>query len=66
MSKPRNPVRSEKFPITTTGQVVAYLDAIAATGLYGKNRVEVADRLIARGIEELVKSGLVKRLDSRR
>jgi 6-phosphogluconolactonase/glucosamine-6-phosphate isomerase/deaminase len=61
MAKPKNPVASEKLEITTTPQVIACLQAIALTGLYGKNKPEVADRLLSRGIEELVKARIIPR-----
>lgn len=62
MAKPRNPVRSEKFTITTTPRVRLYLEQLVATGLYGKNAAEAADRLLSRGIEALIKDGTLRAL----
>jgi hypothetical protein len=60
MAKPRNPVRSEKFTITTTPRVRLYLEKLVAMGLYGKNAPEAADRLLSRGIEALIRDGTLQ------
>jgi hypothetical protein len=40
--------------------VVAYLEALVDSGLYGKNPAEAAERLVAQGIEELIRRGSLK------
>ena len=62
MSKPRNLVQSQRMLITTTPQVRVYLEALAATGLYGKNAPETAAQLLAGAIEERIRGGTIKRL----
>lgn len=64
MPKPRNLVQSERLLITTTPQVRVYLEALVATGLYGKNAPETAAQLLAGAIEERIREGTIKRLVS--
>ena len=39
----------------------AYLDKLVATGIYGKNRAEAAERLIAATVERLLREGVLLR-----
>ena len=53
----------EKLQVLTTPEVIRYLDQLLRSGLYGFTREDVAERLIARSILELIRenSTLVKR-----
>jgi hypothetical protein len=65
MPKPRNSIPSETIKVTTTPAVRVYLEELVKEGLYGKNPSEAADRLLARGIENLIKEGALRRLSTR-
>ncbi len=62
MSKPHNPVQSEKITLTTTPLVRMYLETLVAGGLYGKNAPEAAERLLAGAIEERIREGILTRV----
>lgn len=46
MSKGENSTRSDQVRVTLSEQIADLLDQIAATGLMGQNRAEVAHRFI--------------------
>jgi hypothetical protein len=60
---PRHPnkVNTVTLTISTTPGVRTYLDKLVSTGLFGKNHAEAAERLVARGIEALIREGTLKR-----
>lgn len=60
MPRPRNDLKTEPVPISTTPQVVQWLKELMRTGFYGKNPPEVAERLLARTLEDMVASGKIK------
>jgi hypothetical protein len=60
MPRPRNDLKTEPVPISTTPHVVSCLRELMKTGFYGKNAPEVAERLLARTLEEMVASGKIK------
>lgn len=60
MPRGSNPVPTEQLRLSTTGQVLALLDGLVATGLFGKNRNEVAEQLIREKLREAVRDGLVR------
>lgn len=43
---------TEKLEVVLSKQAIQGLDRLVGSGLYGKNRAEAAERLIARGIED--------------
>jgi hypothetical protein len=51
----RRPNRVKTLPLklSTTPQVIARLDALALTGLYGKNGTEVAEELLRLKLREV-------------
>lgn len=53
-SMPRlpNSVKTITITVSTTPPVYDFLEQLVATGLFGKNPAEAAERLIARGIEQ--------------
>ncbi len=61
MPRKKNLVETVAVPISTTPQVQRYLEALVATGLYGKNSSEAAERLVTHEIERLVQEGSLKR-----
>ena len=60
---PRKPNQLKSVPITisTTEAIKAYLDALVATGFYGKSYTEAAERLLAQSLRALVKEGELKK-----
>jgi hypothetical protein len=58
---PRRPnnVSTVIIKISTTPKVAAYLNQLVAGGLYGKTRPEAAERLIAKGVENLLREGIL-------
>ena len=66
MAKSRNLVTTEQITISTTPQIVLYLQQLVLTGLYGKNNAEAAERLVARGVENLVREGTLRPLRHRK
>jgi hypothetical protein len=48
---------SVTLKITTTRVVLRLLDQLAAKGLHGRTRADVADRLLSRELERLIENG---------
>jgi len=46
-------VKTSPLKLSTTPQVIARLDALALTGLYGKNGTEVAEELLRLKLREV-------------
>ena len=61
MARKPNPVKSVQITVSTTPLVHGYLSALVATGLYGKNPAEAAERLIAKGVEVALAGGIIAR-----
>jgi len=57
-----NKVKTVTITVSTTPPVHNYLETLVATGLFGKNAAEAAERLIARGIEDHLAEGTLIRL----
>lgn len=62
MSRKPNRVETVPIRVSTTPQARALLERAVATGLYGKNVAEAAERLITRSLEDLVRSGFLERV----
>ena len=58
-----NKVQTVTITVSTTQTVRQYLEALAATGLYGKNPAEAAERLISDEIKDLLATGRLKRVE---
>lgn len=56
MARKRNRLKTVTLTISTTPPIVEHLARLVATGLYGKNPAEAAERLVARSIEDLVQN----------
>lgn len=54
MAKKGNVADSKSFTITLSMQSVQLLDGIARSGIYGRNRPEVAARFIDRALEAFI------------
>ena len=63
MPKPKNSIASESLRISTTPQVRKYLEKLVLGGLYGKNPAEAAERILARGLEDLIERKRIDLLD---
>ncbi len=61
MARPLNKVDTIPITIATTPGIAQYLDDLVTGGLYGKGRAEAAERLVARGIEALLRDGTLAR-----
>jgi len=66
MARSPNGIETRTITVSTTPPVVEYLGELVATGLYGKNQAEAAERLIARSIEGLVRKGTLKKKKGRK
>jgi len=60
MPRARNSLETVTITISTTPPIRAYLLRLVSMGLFGKNAAEAAERLIARGIEDLLRQGTLK------
>jgi len=63
MARSKNQLETVQLTLATTGLVVAYLQDLVGTGLYGKNQAEAAERLLSATLEGLIREG---RLQSKR
>ncbi len=59
MARKRNHLKTVTLTISTTPPIEKYLSELVATGLYGKNPAEAAERLVAGSLERLLKEGTV-------
>ena len=57
-----NKVKTVTITVSTTPMVHSHLEALVATGLFGKNAAEAAERLIARGIQDHLADGTLIQL----
>jgi hypothetical protein len=60
MARQANDISTVTVTISTTPPVKKLLNKLVATGLYGKNAADAAERLIARELERLMNDGLLK------
>ncbi len=61
MPRPKNQLETVSITLSTTRPVLDYLERLVESGLYGKNPAEAAERLIALGIEDLIRRELLAR-----
>ena len=59
--RPRNKHKPFEVTITSTPKLGLYLEDLVAEEGYGSSRAEVARNLVWRGIEELIKNGILTR-----
>jgi hypothetical protein len=52
--------------LSTTPMAREYLEALVSTGLFGKSAAEAAERLVGRGIENLIREGTLQRKPAKR
>jgi len=57
-----NKVKTVTITVSTTPMVHGHLEALVATGLFGKNAADAAERLIARGIQDHLADGTLIQL----
>jgi hypothetical protein len=57
MAKSKNAIETVRLTLATTPGVVAYLDRLSQTHLYGKNAAETAEQIVRQEIARLLKSG---------
>lgn len=61
MARRPNNVTTVTITISTTEGTQRYLEDLVSDGLFGKNPAEAAERLVARGIENLLRDGTLNR-----
>jgi len=61
MPRTRNTVKTITITVSTTPPVYRHLTDLVASGLFGKNPAEAAERLIARGVEQFLAGGTLIR-----
>lgn len=61
MARRPNSVTTITITISTTEGTQRYLEDLVSGGLFGKNPAEAAERLVARGIENLLRDGTLSR-----
>jgi hypothetical protein len=59
-----NSVATVKIALSTTPAIRWYLESLVKSGLYGKNIADAAERLVARGVEALIRDGALQRTAS--
>lgn len=62
MGRTPNKLDTVEVTLRTTPQVAKYLDDLLNSGLYGKTRSEVAERLVTREIEALIREDSLSRM----
>jgi hypothetical protein len=62
MARKPNNLKTVQVTVSTTPPVNSYLEELVLGGLYGKNPAEAAERLMTRGIEDLISRGVLKRI----
>lgn len=59
MARPKNQLTSEELRVSASPELVAHLERLVSSGLYGKNPTEAAGRLIEDALYELMKDEVV-------
>lgn len=57
MPRKPNAHKTERITINVTPQIRSYLERLVERGLYGKTPTEVAQNMVARGIESVIERG---------
>ena len=57
MARKPNNLPTVTITVSTTRRIQLYLEELVAGGLFGKNPAEAAERLVARGVENLLRDG---------
>jgi hypothetical protein len=57
MARPKNTLKTVQLTISTNQPLLDQLESLVSSGLFGKSSPEAAERLIAKGIQELLKDG---------
>lgn len=57
MARSKNQVQTVQLTVAATPQMVEFLRQLTSTGLFGKNPAEAAERLLARALEERLRTG---------
>jgi len=57
MARPKNILKTKTVTISTNQPLMDNLESLVSSGLFGKSSPEAAERLIAKGIQDLMKEG---------
>jgi hypothetical protein len=60
MGRPKNRHKTSRIYISPSAELAGYLNELARIGIHGKTKSEVANALISREIERLIKEGILK------
>lgn len=60
MARKPNSITTVTITISTTEGIQQYLEDLVAGGLFGKNPADAAERLVARGVENLLRDGTLR------
>jgi hypothetical protein len=60
MARSKNINRTSRIYISPSAEIAAYLNELAGVGIHGKTKSEVANTLISREIERLIREGILK------
>jgi hypothetical protein len=60
MGRPKNRHKTSRIYISSSAELAGYLNELARIGIHGKTKSEVANALISREIERLVREGILK------
>jgi len=61
VARQRNDLPTQELRVSTTPQVIALLRSLVATGLYGKNPAEAAERILAEKLRQLRAEGATEK-----
>lgn len=59
MARTQNVISTSRITFSASGQVGRHLERLVQFGLYGKTPAEVANTLVSKGIEQLIKDGIL-------
>lgn len=60
MARQPNELPTQELRVSTTPQVITLLRSLVATGFYGKNPAEAAERILAEKLRQLKAEGAAK------
>ena len=60
MPRTKNLVETTRLTVSTSAEVVAYVDDLVRLGIHGKGRSEVVNTMVIREVERLIKEGFLQ------
>jgi hypothetical protein len=59
VARTKNKLATVRIVVSTTAELAAYLDDLVEIGIFGKGRPEVANALVAREVERLLREQIL-------